>query len=74
MKLSLNVDKVLHKYLKWSHETIHYHLESVRFLNVFQRSLFCSPRLHLFDQKDTSNNLILLQFKMSHDPSAIILI
>uniref|UniRef100_A0A8C2HIF6 Dynein axonemal assembly factor 4 n=1 Tax=Cyprinus carpio TaxID=7962 RepID=A0A8C2HIF6_CYPCA len=31
----------------------------VRFLNVFERSLFCSPRLHLFDQKYSKNSEIL---------------
>ncbi len=33
--------------------------------DVFKRSLFCSPRLHLFDEKYSGNCEILLQLKIS---------
>ncbi len=37
-------------------------MESVR---VSERSLFCSPRLHLFDQKYCKNSEMLLKFKLA---------
>ncbi len=45
-------------------------LEKLRFffLNVFGRSLFCSPKQHLFNEKyckNSKNCEILLQFKIS---------
>ncbi len=39
----------------------------VRFLNVFEQSILCLPRLHLFDQIYIKNSNIvkLLQFKIT---------
>ncbi len=38
---------------------------SAMILNVIERSVFCSPKLHLFDQKYSKNFKILLQFKIA---------
>jgi len=37
-------------------------LLSGRFFHVFERSLFCSPRLHLFDKKYSKNCNIVKYF------------
>ncbi len=34
--------------------------KSTDFLEVFERSLFCSPGLHLFDQKYSKSQIIII--------------
>ncbi len=62
------------KFILWNLHTILFKsLGSERFFNVIERSLLCSPGLHLFDQKTVKCNLLLLS-SVSHDASEIILI
>jgi len=50
---------------------------SLRFFYVFEWNLFhkCSPRLHLFDKKSKTSNIVkIYSSSVSHDPSEIMLI
>jgi len=38
--------------------------KSLGSVQVFERTILCSPRMELFDQKYSKNSEILLQFKI----------
>ncbi len=52
---------ILYYFILWNVVQIHYHSKfwGQDFMNVFERSLFCSPGFHLFDQKYNKNGNIV---------------
>jgi len=41
------------------------YFKSLGSVQVFERTILCSPRMELFDQKYSKNSEILLQFKIT---------